>query len=38
MTVPPISVLTSAPPALGGLIESDTIGIEPPVWKNASRM
>ena len=40
MTVPPISVLTSTPgPAEpGGLMANDTVGMLPPVWKNASRI
>src|SRR5579871_6433462 len=40
MTVPPISVLMSTPAlaARGGLMDIDTTGTLPPVWKNASRM
>ena len=40
MTVPPISVLMSTPAlaARGGLMDMDTTGWLPPVWKNASRM
>src|SRR5688572_13845394 len=38
-TVPPISNLALLPPPItGGLMASCTIGVLPPVWKNASRI